>query len=1376
MSDHGLASSRFIWRFRLVACCLVLVAVTFSQRPGRIFGDTKFDLVANPAGLLARSLNLWDPMGGFGQVQNQAYGYLFPMGPFFWVGNLLSIPPWAIQRLWWSMLLVVAFLGVVKLAGVLGIGTPTSRILAGFAYALSPRILTVLGPISIEAWPSAVAPWVLIPLVVGSRRGSPLVAAAWSALAVAVVGGVNAVATFAVIPLGAVWLLTRERGRRRRALMVWWPTFVFIGTAWWLLPLLLLGRYSPPFLDYIETASITTIPTTLFDAIRGTSHWVPYVDRTWQAGNDLISTGYVALDGGVLLLFGLAGLSLARNRHRRFLVISVFVGMLMVTAGHAGAVQGWFVGAERSALDGVLAPLRNVHKFDPIIRLPLVLGLAHAVAVLAQRAADAVRRRQGSSERAPVNERVVYLSALVAVVAAVVGAAGPALTSRLGTWNDFEKVPAYWSKTATWLGENGRDSTAVLVPGSSFGYYIWGDPDDEPLQPLASSPWAVRNAVPLAPPGNIRMLDGLEAQLSSGRGSDGLAGYLRRAGIGHLVVRHDLRTADEPDPVVVHQALDRSPGIDRVAHFGPKVGSPARLTGKQRNMVVNDGWTREFPAVEIYEVEGATRSVTATHPPVVVGGPEDLLGLTAAGMLEDEPTVLGVDAKQGRRPDRLILTDGLRRRETNFARIHDGSSATLEAGDQGRRGAPARDYSIGTSRWETRAKILGAREISASSSRAFADTSGAVLRETLPFAAFDGLTETAWRSGPPASRPWLAIDLDTPRSVKTVTVTLADEVNKDVMTRLRIETDSGKSKVVRAVPGRPLVLEVPPAPTSKVTLRSMEPYPRELAVAELQIPGVDPDRTLELPSVPAAWGAPESILLSATQGMSEACVKVGEDTRCAPDRGGVGEEPGALDRTVRLGAGGTYEVSATATPTQSPALQGLIQRDQLLNIEASTMAVSDPRASGVAAIDGDVGTTWIADPEDKDPTLALRWLGKRPVRSIQLSLDRGAAASRPSRVEVMHPGGTQTVDLDRSGYAELKPFNSDQVSIRVIRSDKTINLASNGDRSDAAVGVSELRLGGLGLLPMRLSEVPFDVGCAFGPTVRVGGQLHPTTIQASPRQLFDGGMFKATVCGPATFEVPAGSSRVVLSPAPAFRGVQVLMREHTSDSATAAVTPATVVADSPVDRELSFPSGSGERIVAFRENQNPGWKARSNSGTPTSVTVDGWQQGWWVKPDATKLNLSYGPNVTYQVALGVGGLLLALLAGISWFCRRRGSPHPAVGPRAISPVLLAGGGVLALGLMAGWTGLGCGLAAVAAAVAARRWLSAEAIAWGSGALVAAAAGFYWLRPLGSADGWAGTMVAPQLLVAAGLALSLCVDLPRPRGRSLNRSSGRSTSR
>ena len=52
-------------------------------------------------------------------------------------------------------------------------------------------------------------------------------AAALSGVAVALMGGVNATVVLAVLPVGAIWLLTRQPGPRRRALMGWW------SSRWW---------------------------------------------------------------------------------------------------------------------------------------------------------------------------------------------------------------------------------------------------------------------------------------------------------------------------------------------------------------------------------------------------------------------------------------------------------------------------------------------------------------------------------------------------------------------------------------------------------------------------------------------------------------------------------------------------------------------------------------------------------------------------------------------------------------------------------------------------------------------------------------------------------------------------------------------------------------------------------------------------------------------------------------------------------------------------------------------------------------------------------------------------------------------------------------
>ena len=267
-----------LWRVRAAVVCLLLTVLSFVQAEGRTVADTKLDLTVDPIGFLARALRLWDPEGFGGQVQNQAAGYLFPTGPFFALGHVAGLPSWVVQRLWWALLLCTAFLGVVRLARAAGIGTPGAQLVAGLAYALSPRVVSTIGPISVEVLPFCLAPWVLVPLVAGGR--SPRRAAALSALAALCMGGVNAAATVGALVPAAVWLAVQLLARRRRedvALLGCWAAATALATAWWTVPLVLLGRYGAPFLPYSEPASVTTSVTSLFETVRGTSHWVPFL-------------------------------------------------------------------------------------------------------------------------------------------------------------------------------------------------------------------------------------------------------------------------------------------------------------------------------------------------------------------------------------------------------------------------------------------------------------------------------------------------------------------------------------------------------------------------------------------------------------------------------------------------------------------------------------------------------------------------------------------------------------------------------------------------------------------------------------------------------------------------------------------------------------------------------------------------------------------------------------------------------------------------------------------------------------------------------------------------------------------------------------------
>ncbi|WP_425429159.1 alpha-(1-_3)-arabinofuranosyltransferase domain-containing protein, partial [Tsukamurella tyrosinosolvens] len=158
-SDEPLTRRAGAWAF------VALLALSFLSAPGKVVADTKLDLTANPIGFLARAANVWSSQSPLGQVQNQAYGYFFPHGAFFALGQFLHVPPWVTQRLWWALLLFAGFWGIIRLAEALRTGSRGSRVVAAAAFVLAPQVLTTLGAISSETAPVMLAPWVLLPLV-----------------------------------------------------------------------------------------------------------------------------------------------------------------------------------------------------------------------------------------------------------------------------------------------------------------------------------------------------------------------------------------------------------------------------------------------------------------------------------------------------------------------------------------------------------------------------------------------------------------------------------------------------------------------------------------------------------------------------------------------------------------------------------------------------------------------------------------------------------------------------------------------------------------------------------------------------------------------------------------------------------------------------------------------------------------------------------------------------------------------------------------------------------------------------------------------------------------------------------------------------------
>ena len=862
-----------------VVAFLAFLLLACLQAPGLVVPDTKYDLVVDPGRFLAQATHLWTGLSFAGQVQNQAYGYLFPQGPFFAVFDLVGMPAWLTQRLWWAVLLTVAYVGVVRVAAALRIGSRGTRAFAGIAYALAPRMLGDLGSISSEIWPVALAPWMMLPIIrVLQGRMSPRRGGAAAALALALMGAVNAVATAAACLPAILWWALHRPNRTWARLAAWWLPLSAAVCLWWAVPLVLLGQVSPPFLDHIESAEVTTRWSSVTEVLRGASTWVPFVSVDRVAGAELTSEPVFVLATGALAAAGVVGLLWRDMPARGRLVAIAAVGLVAMAAPWVGPAGGGFAESVRAFLDGAGAPLRNVHKFDPLLRLPLVLGAAHLLSCLLAGLTGGGRPTRAQLAGAVVRpERHRSVAVAMVVVLAAGLSVAPAWLGRLAPLGAHEEVPEHWPEAAAWLSENapvdrpGVDgdsdpaatTRALVVPGSSFGRQVWGVTRDEPLQPLAETPWAVRDSVPLQPAPAIRALDAVQRRLADGRAAPGMAATLASLGVGFLVVRNDLaEDSAAPRPALVHQAVDGSPGLVKVAEFGDPVGG-ARTDdgdddgGDDDEVVVPDSGLRPaYPAIEIYRVDsrlgadaappGPARSATAPYTlelrdlPVVAGGPEslsrldDLLAVQdtvgspprVTRLLEADARAAGVDPASDPfpRPQPLnstgpVLTDSPTDREVDFGRLDHNASAVRADGDPRRSRGTVPDYAASVAEDGpalTQARWWDAR-VSVSSSAADSAQTGPVRPSHSVAAAVDGDPDTAWRSGGYGSAfgEWIEIELPDPvdRGVLQLTIPTPD-TGPEVST-LQIRTDSGTTTVFPAV-GEETTVALPPGPTQRV--------------------------------------------------------------------------------------------------------------------------------------------------------------------------------------------------------------------------------------------------------------------------------------------------------------------------------------------------------------------------------------------------------------------------------------------------------------------------------------------------------------------------------------------------------------------------------
>jgi arabinofuranan 3-O-arabinosyltransferase len=1285
-------------RWVLAALGALFLFVAFIQAPGLIIDDTKLPVIMAPLSWMKSALHLWNPTLASGAVQSETSGYLFPMAPFFELMHLLHLPVWCAERIWLAALLTVGAWGVIRLAEALGIGKPWARVLGGIAFCVAPLVVD-WATVSVDLLAIVLLPWLLHPLVVGSREGSPRRAAAKSGVALALMGGVNATVIVSTLPLAVIWLLTRAPGPRRRSLIGWWVFAVVLACFWWGVPTLLQGKYGYNYLPYTETSKVTTSTGSAFEALRGASFWQNYDDLGGPlvpGGWTLVSSSAAIVGTSMVTALGLAGLA-RRIPERLFLVASLSFGVVVITMGYAAGLGSPFSSLVVRALAGPLGPLRNVSKFSPDVALPLALGVTWFVSTVSiDGIGDHLFHRRGRT----LSRSLVGLVAVVAVVLAAM----PFWQRELYPSGGFSAIPHYWQQAANYLDDHQGNQTSLIVPGANFAEYTWGNPEDEPLAVLASTSVTVRSIIPLGSDGNTVMLSTIENALATGTPQPGLAQYLSRSGIDYVVERNDLNlheTGSIP-PAQVHQVLSETPGLVEVASFGPYL--PMSQVAQGQLPVYDSPSSLHLRPVEIYEVQPSVsevQSFPADNPLVISGDSGSLLPLSGAGVSDGRAAVLADDPHKADAVSRSqatwVITDGNQRRAVSFGRVDNNLSYLLGGGDRLpglALGTPLTYGQASKANTQTVAAPLGAGSVLASS---YGSNPYQNDVSEGPASAFDGDPSTAWVGSATKGSvgQWVRIAFVHPIQVSRIGITPFNTARRPIITQIAIVTDNGT--VLRSIPpgSKTAWITVAPGMTRhlKITIRKVHQTnhptypPLGAGITDVSIPGVSFHPAMQLPT---------DELTKFSSPTSEPVVLNLNDPVTNPNLDFTGpttaSEP--IPRRFALPRATSVGMAGTAIPLPGASLESLLSQvamppNQTLQISASSWLRDLPRFRPDNLIERS-SLPWIAGLGDSQPSLTLRWNGMRSVGSLSLGLT--SSASRPRLIAISSHAGSRQVTVPRDGgVVSFAPLTTDSLTVRFVAVANQLGRVPTGPHivglpnpppRTLPVGLSSIGIPALAqpIPTPPISVTPFRLPCGAGPTVQVDQTSVRTSVVGTIGDLVDLRPVEISACSPSTISLAAGEHMISFPSGGPFRVTGLTLQSPPSGAAptgSADQRSARVVSWTTANRTLSVGAGPAT-YIQVADNFNPGWVATLHGRTLTPVRLDGWEQGWIVPAGSGgTMSMVFTPDHTYRAALLLGGLFLLLLAILALWGPGRSQMQPIGRRRRLPKALLAIGAAFA---------------------------------------------------------------------------------------------------
>jgi arabinofuranan 3-O-arabinosyltransferase len=1020
---------------------------------GKVAADTKQYLYLDPTRLLERAPSMWDPNIGLGTVTHQNIGYVFPMGPYYWLMENIGFPSWVAQRIWLGSLVFFAGVGVLYLLRTLDMRGP-GAVIAALAYMLSPYSLHYAARISVILLPWAGLGWMLALMVRALRKGGWRYPAAF-AIVVQIVGSVNATAlVFALIaPLlwvpYAVWI-TREVDWRRAALtLARVGVLTFGASLWWISGLWAQGSYGINILQYTETVKTVATAGVASEVLRGLGYWFFYGGD--KLGNWIeASVHYTQSRPLIVVSYAVPTLALLaaafiRWRHRFYFAVLMVIGVAIAVGAHPyddpspfGALLKAFADSSNAGL-----ALRSVGRAVPLVALGAAVLLGAGVTAFVR-----------WLDRRDLHR---YALATVGLVGVVVVAALPAL------WNgDYygenlrrpEEIPGYWTQAIAAVDDRPHDTRVLELPGSDFASYRWGNTVDPITPGLMDRPYVARELIPYGTPETNDLLNALDGRIQEGLVDPAaIAPIARLMSAGDILVRSDLQVDryNLVRPKQMEVLLDPPP-----TGLGPPTGYGHRLTPALEYPLLDEkalalpAGTPDPPPVEVFPVEGApaiVRAQPSTQPLVVAGGGDGLVDIAGLGMLDGNSLVV-YSASYAR--DRatlreeadtegatLVVTDSNRRRARRWSTVRENVGYTERPGEQPLVQDPSDARlevfpNAGDDAYTVTEQRGGTVQASAYGNNI------SYTPEDRPARAMDGDLRTAWKAGDFGAVEGERIVVTLDRPVTTDHIDLVQPLYGDrnrwiTEATLRLDDDheltTALSDESRTPTGQTVSFPRRTVKSFEITVDETNLGTRPsysgvsgVGFAEIRVrdqqPGATDVRVEEVTRMPVDLTdtvGPDSLDHRMVFSMSRS------RTILVPPR--YSEDDRSLTRAFDVPAARDFGVAGTAR-ISTAAPDELV--DQLLGVPAagaggitarsSARLPGDVRARASSSVDGDPSTAWTTP----FATPAGQWVevdAGLPVTFDHLDLQVVADGrhSVPTRVRIDADGQSRTVDIPAIG-------------------------------------------------------------------------------------------------------------------------------------------------------------------------------------------------------------------------------------------------------------------------------------------------------------------------------------------------------------------------